>query len=133
MKKTIFSILCAIFTGIVLAAGNGCVTTHTPPPDRRVTIAPDIASDVWITDARLGKRDSEHYTLQANIVNNSNHIVKIQYRVVFLDENGIELGDSNSFWRSTSISPKDIVGLTATAPIPGTVDFRIHVKKDIIN
>ena len=59
----------------------GCISYHTPPMDRRVTVAPDLGTAVWVTDVRLAKGSSSHFTLQANVVNNTDGVVRMEYRV----------------------------------------------------
>lgn len=121
-----------VFAGCVALLGMigcvGCVTTHSAPADRRVTIAPDVSSSVWVTDVRYGQGASDHYTLQANVVNTTSSIQKLKYRVVWLNGEGIEIASTTANWQDISISGKDIAGLKAVAPIPGLLDFRIHIK-----
>ena len=119
---------CLLGLACVLFVGAGCVSTHTPPADRRVTVAPELGTDVWVTDVRMAKGSADHYTLQANVVNNTRSVAQLKYRVVWLDENGVEFSSVNAQWRDISISAKDIMGLKSVAPTPTTADFRIHIK-----
>ena len=112
---------------------SGCVATQVSPVDRRVTIAPDITGSIVITDIKMAKPNSDGYVLQANVVNNLGSIVKLKYRVVWLDSAGIEVPSTNAYWADLSISPRDIQGLRAVAPSQGAVDFRLHVKRDRVN
>ena len=122
MRKGMFIMLAA------LCACVGCVTYHTPPMDRRVTVAPDLGTAIWVTDVRLTKAHSQHYTLQANVVNNAECVVRMEYKVVWLDANGAEIPSVVSTWQPMSAASRDIVGLTATAPSPEAVDFRFYVQ-----
>ena len=77
MKMNRKSFLAAALAGLVA----GCISYHTPPMDRRVTVAPDLGAAVWVTDVRLAKGPSSHFTLQANVVNNTSGVVRMEYRV----------------------------------------------------
>ena len=114
--------------GLLVSTCIGCVSYHTPPMDRRVTVAPDLGTYVWVTDVRLAKGVSQHYTFQANVVNNTSCIVKMEYKVVWLDANGLEIPSVVSTWQPMSAAARDIVSLSATAPSPDAVDFRFYVK-----
>lgn len=117
-----------LLSGLLASACIGCVSYHTPPMDRRVTVAPDLGTYIWVTDVRLAKGVSQHYTFQANVVNNTSGIVKMEYKVVWLDANGLEIPSVVSTWQPMSSAARDIVGVTATAPSPDAVDFRFYVK-----
>lgn len=113
---------------VLALAMSGCVSTHTPPPDRRVTIASELGDDLWITDIKCAKMASDHYVFQANVVNNTRSILMLQYRLAWLDANGIEIPSVQGRWQRFSVAPKDIGGLRAVAPTPNAVDFRFYVK-----
>lgn len=120
-KKLLLPALAAI-------AAAGCVAYHTPPADRRVTLSPDLGDAVWVTDVRLTSEPSTHYTLQANVANNTDFVVPVEYRVVWLDESGVEIPSVVSKWQPMSAAPREVVGLSATAPSPEAVDFRLYVQ-----
>ena len=73
MKISRKSFLAAALAGLVA----GCISYHTPSMDRRVTVAPDLGTAVWVTDVRLMKGPSSHFTVQANVVNNTDGVVRI--------------------------------------------------------
>ena len=106
----------------------GCVSYHTPPVDRRVTIAPDLGTRVYVTDVRLAKGASQHYTMQANIVNNTSGVVQVEYRTVWLDATGMEIPSVTSTWLPMSAAAREVVGLASTAPSSEAVDFRFYVQ-----
>ena len=62
MKTSRKCFLAAALAGLVA----GCISYHTPPMDRRVTVAPNLGTAVWVTDVRLAKGPSSHFTMQAN-------------------------------------------------------------------
>lgn len=119
---------------LFLAAGGlaGCVSVHTPPVDRRVTVAADLGSDIWVTDVRCAKgaSDQDHYVFQANMVNNTSSKLAVTYRVTWLDASGVQVDSLMSHWQHKVILPKDIVALKSVAPTPDTADFRFYVMRD---
>ena len=119
----------ACFSLLLAGVMCGCVSYRTPPADRRVTVSPDLRAEVWVTDIRLSRGQSQHYTLQANIVNNTNGDARFEYRVVWLDAAGVAIPSIVSDWQFVSAAAREIVGLTTTAPAPEAVDFRLYVQR----
>lgn len=111
-----------------VALTTGCVSQR-PSGDCRVTVAPDLGNAVEVVDLRLQKTRSSHYTMQANVVNNSAALVGLEYKTVWLDAGGEEIPSILSTWSRTSVRPRDIVGLQSTAPDESAVDFRFYVKR----
>ncbi len=124
MKISRKCFLVAALAGLVA----GCVSYHTPPIDRRVTVAPDLGTAVWVTDVRLAKGSSSHFTLQANVVNNTDGEVRMDYRVEWLDATGTVIPSVVSTWQPIAAAPRAVIPLQATAPAPEAVDFRLYVQ-----
>ena len=124
--KTFIKALAFCLASAVLT--SGCVS-QLPPGDCRVTIAPDLGNAVQIVDLRLQKSRSSHYTMQANVVNNSAALVGLEYKTVWLDAGGEEIPTILSIWSRTSVRPRDIVALQSTAPDETAVDFRLYVRR----
>ena len=108
----------------------GCISYHTPPMDRRVTVSPYLGTAVWVTDVRLAKGPSSHFTLQANVVNNTDGVVRMEYRVDWLDATGTAIPSVVSTWQPMSAAAREVVPLQATAPAPQAVDFRLYVQPE---
>jgi uncharacterized protein YcfL len=98
--------------------------------DRRVTVAPDLGTVVWVTDVRLMKGPSSHFTMQANVVNNTDGVVRMEYRVDWLDATGTVIPSVVSTWQPMSAAAREVVPLQATAPSPAAVDFRFYVQAE---
>ena len=111
--------------------GAGCVATHVPPVDRRVTIAENIAGDVYVSDVRCAKGTSDHLTFQANVVNLTSREQWVDWKVVWLDAAGLELDSIVSTWSSAAIAPKDIRALKGTAPHPAAADMRFYLRRTV--
>lgn len=118
----------AMCVGFLAFAGAGCVGYHTPPMDRRVTVSPDLGAAVWVTDVRLDKIQSQQWTMQANVVNNTNGRIELEYCVVWMNANGMVVPTVMSTWRPIVAEPREVVSLQGTAPSPEAVDFRFYVQ-----
>lgn len=119
-----------VFIGLLAGALAGCVSYHTPPADRRVTVAPDLGTAVWVTDVRLVVAPQRHAQLQANVANNTDHVVRLEYRAEWLDANGVAFDSVTSTWLPISAAPRDVVPLRLTAPDARAVDFRLYVQAE---
>lgn len=126
-KKLMTKPVIFLLTVMSLLLG-GCIAYNTPPGDRRVTMAPEIRQDIVVTDVRMVRDTSRHYVFQANIVNNTDDVRKLEYRVVWIGENGLEIQSIASNWRFKSLAPREIAALKAVAPVEYACDFRFHVQ-----
>ena len=108
---------------------TGCVATPTPPVDTRVTIAPNLGRVMQVTDVRCTKGSGTYYTFQANIVNNTHSELCVQWKVQWLDEEGMEIDSLVSTWNSLALQPFEIRALKGTAPSPEAVDMRFYVRR----
>ena len=122
---------------LVAAAGvlTGCIAppqnVGEAPMDTRVTISPDLSGDVVVTDVRCVKRGSEFLTLQANLVNNCSCPLAVDWRVQWLDADGVEIDSVVSTWNARMLQPHEICGLKATAPTPAAADMRFYARKSV--
>lgn len=107
----------------------GCVATNVPPPDRRVTIAKDLGTSVYITDIRCAKGTSDFYTFQANMVNNRSSDLAVEWKIVWLDSDGITIDSAVSGWNARMLQPNDVVALKGTAPRADAVDMLFYVRR----
>ena len=129
MKK-----LMVIAMGAAVCAFTGCIappqsaSAGAAPVDARVTIAPDLFGDVVVTDVRCAKGDSHYLTLQANLVNNCNRPLPVDWKVLWLDADGVEIESVVSSWNARMLQPYELCGLKATAPRPDAADMRFYVR-----
>jgi len=123
--------------GMLAAAGLaamtiGCAMAPSPEPrpfDRRVTVAADLAADVVVTDIRCVRGAGGHLEFQANVVNNQADDCGIEWRIVWLNADGIEIESAVSNWTKLMVSPKDIAEIRGTAASAAATDFRFHVRR----
>lgn len=111
-----------------LAALVGCISTPIPPMDSRVTIAPNLGPWLYVTDVRCTKGISEYLTFQANVVNNTGCEQCVQWKVQWLDPNGLEIDSAVSTWNDVAIQPFEIRGLKGTAPRRDAADMRFYMR-----
>lgn len=123
MKKLI-----AAFGLVAAILATGCVSTALPPMDRRVTLAENLGTSVFVTDVRCAKGTSQFYTFQANVVNNLSRELWVEYKVVWVDADGMAI-EPNAVWRQTALMPKEIKALQATAPRADAVDMLFYVRR----
>lgn len=123
MKVKKFLLLAAV---VALA---GCVATNVPPPDRRVTIAEDLGTKVYITDIRCAKGASDYATFQANVVNTTSRDLPVEWKVVWLDADGVAIDSLVSSWNKLMLAPNDIVGLKNTAPTVDAADMLFYLRR----
>ncbi len=124
MKKLYMLMLAA-----AAALMTGCVATPVPPMDTRVTIAPDLGHKLYVTDVRCTKGHSDFLTLQVNAVNNTGSELRVQWKVVWLDGEGMEIDSLVSSWNSLALQPHEIRGLKGTAPRVDAADMRFYARK----
>ena len=98
------------------------------PADVRVTISPDLSGDVVVTDVRCAKGGSQYLTLQANLVNCCGSPLAVDWKVQWLDADGVEIDSVVSTWSSRMLQPYELCGLKSTAPTPAAADMRFYVR-----
>lgn len=118
-----------VMAGIVSAVLTGCVSAPLPPLDTRVTVAEDVRRDLYVTDVRCSKGNGEFYVFQANVVNNSRTDIALEYKVQWLDRDGIAIDSIVSGWQKALVAAKEIRGLKATAPRRDAADMRFYVRR----
>ena len=123
MKK-----LCFLAITLLMFMGIGCVHNPVPPVDARVTLAPGIGSSVYVTSVRCTRNQAGYCLFQANVVNNSRKIARVEYKVQWLDEAGMEIESVVSTWQNMAIQPGEIKGLSAVAAGKEAVDFRFYLR-----
>lgn len=130
MKKPISAALAA-----AICAMAGCIAppqnAALPPMDTRVTVAPNLFGDIVVTDVRCVKNASGFMTLQANIVNNCKRPLAVDWKVQWLDADGVEIDSVVSTWNARMLQPFEICGLKATASTPAAADMRFYVRHSV--
>ena len=94
-----------------------------------MTIAPDLGHKLYVTDVRCTKGNSDFLTLQVNAVNNTGSELRVQWKVVWLDQEGMEIDSLVSSWNSLALQAHEIRGLKGTAPRVDAADMRFYARK----
>ncbi len=123
MKK-----LCFLVATALMLLGIGCVHNPVPPVDARVTLAPGLGSSIYVTSVRCTRNQAGYCLFQANVVNNSRKMARVEYKVQWLDETGMEIESVVSTWQNMAVQPGEIKGLSAVAAGKEAVDFRFYVR-----
>ena len=123
---TVWAAIVAMLATMVF---SGCVATNVPPMDRRVTIAKDLGASVYITDVRCAKGSSDYATLQANVVNNTSGDLAVEWKVVWLDVEGVAIDSLVSTWNKLMLAPNDVTALKNTAPRVDAADMLLYLRK----
>ena len=123
MKKLLIVVIAAAAAGLF----SGCSTL--PPADTRVTIAADVAGDIVISDIRCPRNQAGFLTFQANVVNVRSGDRGVEWKVVWLDADGVEIDTLLSSWNKVMLAPNEIKGLKATAPRPDAADARFYLRR----
>lgn len=118
-----------VMAGVASVVLTGCVSAPLPPLDTRVTVAEDVRRDLYVTDVRCSKGNGEFYVFQANVVNNSRTDIALEYKVQWLDRDGIAIDSIVSGWQKALVAAKEIRGLKATAPRRDAADMRFYVRR----
>ena len=122
MQKLFLSLVAAV-------ALTGCVATNVPPMDRRVTIAADLGTRAYITDVRVARGSSDYMTFQANVVNNTSSDLGVEWKVVWLDDDGVAIDTIVSTWNKLMLPPNDIQALKNTAPRMDAADMLFYLRR----
>ena len=113
---------------MLMFVGIGCVRNPVPPVDARVTIAPGLGSGILVTSVRCMRNEAGYCLFQANVVNNYTRVARLEYKVQWLDETGMEIESAVSSWQSMAVQPREIKGLSAVAASKDAVDFRFYLR-----
>ncbi|MBR3222092.1 MAG: YcfL family protein [Kiritimatiellae bacterium] len=130
MKKPIIAAI-----AVAACAFSGCIAppqkVSVPPMDTRITLAPDLYSHVVVTDVRCTKSTVGHLTLQANLVNNCDVPLAVDWKVQWLDADGVEIDSVVSTWNARMLQPYEICGLKAVAPTTAAADMRFYARRSV--
>ena len=78
---------------------------------------------------RCTKGSSDCYTFQANVVNNTSSERAVEWKVVWLDADGMEIDSTVSTWAARMIQPYEVCALKGTAPTKAAVDMMFYVRR----
>lgn len=124
--------LMGLVAGCLGVLAVGCTTSAVStahPEDCRVTIAADLASDMAVTGIRCVRNAGGFLEMQANVVNRLSSDRGIEWRIVWLDANGIEIPSAVSNWTKRMVTAMDFAEVRNVAPSQNAADFRFHLRR----
>ena len=87
----------------------GCVAPlQNPPLDPRIIVADNIRGQLVVNDVRVAPGLSDHLTIQATVQNVTRSVLPFKYRVIWVDDDGIQFDSLVSSWQFASIMPQGI-------------------------
>lgn len=118
---------CAL-AGCIAPAPNAAASAA--PEDVRITVSPDLCGDVCVTDVRcVNVAGSVCPTFQANMVNNTGRQLILEWKVQWLDKDGMEIDSIVSRWNARALQAYEVCALKSTAPTSAAVDMRFYVRR----
>ena len=142
MKETffVFAIVCLCFLA-------GCYKPH----DERINLSEDVRSDtidsnvltrlfskpfswlagdgIQITEVTERRTPEGFRELQVRGYNKSYNTARFQYRVEWLDADGMVIPSKTSVWMPVSARPKSEFTFRVTAPRADADEFRVNTRK----
>jgi len=88
-----------------------------------------IGEGIEITEAVMRRNKGELLELNVNGFNNSQFTKKFQYRVEWLDKDGLLIQTKTSVWLRMSATGKSPFSFKVVAPKQEAVNFRMDTKK----
>lgn len=67
--------------------------------------------------------------VQVELQNRTNSFQQFHYAFDWFDSSGMLVSSPTGGWRPSGIQPKELKAITAVAPTPNTVDFRLKLKE----
>lgn len=95
--------------------------------DSRVSISSEIDGDIKLRGLTTGRNSGGTRTVEAEIGNCERHVEQFQYRVTWVDENGLAIDSPSSVWATSTLAPKSTERLRLVAPVASAEDFRLEL------
>lgn len=111
----------------LLAFLTGCATIeHTDP---RVKIDPAVGRKICVSGATAVPTEAGYRNFRATIHNDYASERAVEWRVIWLDEDQVELEMAASGWNKIMVPASGSVTVKSTATRPEARDFRFHLRK----
>ena len=119
-----------LFGGVIaLMLLSGCATTQPKSTIAKVTDS-CIVGDIKITDIKGGKREDGFMRTQIEGENLSGSYKQLEYKIVWLDDDGFVIKSILSNWRKFSAEANQPFYITNIAPNAKASDFRLYIRED---
>ena len=114
----------------VLVVGLGLVLggCNTPSTDARISVDPAIWNSVQVAPVVMA-RTADHFLIaQANVYNRKKCDRAVEYRIEWLDENGVSIHSVTDVWIPIVLAPKETRGLKMVSPTVRAADCRFLLR-----
>lgn len=111
----------------VLAALCGCATVRKY--DLRVKVNPDVGRDLFVSGLVMGSTEAGYKTIRGTIHNDYGYDKPVEWRVVWLDENGVELEELASGWNKIVAPARGEAQIRGASTRPEARDYRFYLRK----
>jgi len=117
----------SVFIGMLL---SGCNTT--PKPKDPIVKVIDSCSNNYLVINDIKGRIKDNGFMQAQVIgeNLTNGYFKIEYKIVWLDENGFAIDSILSNYTTTPAYPNQPFYINLTSPNTKAKSFRFYLKKE---
>ena len=120
-RMMLFSLLAAV----CLLAGCGSTKVQDP----RIIIDGSVSRYIDVDNVRCFKNESGFPVFYADVTSLYRKELAIEWKVQWLDANGIEIESAVSTWQKNAIASHDIKGIRNVAPSKEAVTMRVYIRK----
>lgn len=117
MKKIICCLLLVCLVGL-----SGCM-------DKRITLNKNVKSDLDIENITAERNHEGLLEVNISGANDTSKYFKSEYRIIWLDKKGAPLDTILSNWTPFPVYEDAEFYITAVAPHPRAVDFKIVIRR----
>jgi uncharacterized protein YcfL len=95
----------------------------------RVTTDPSLKRKVYVVGMNESYVSGNMLKVQAELQNKTNSYQEFYYTFDWFDVDGMLVSSPTGGWRPSGIQARELKAITAVAPTPKTVDFRLKLKE----
>jgi uncharacterized protein YcfL len=121
-----FALAAVIAAGLSVA---GCKTTNTVSSTQRIITDPILDLDASAAQVRTSRVAGDLLQAQVDLYNTWITEQDVKYKWEWIDAAGNVLPNATSTWAGINIAAKQTYTLTAVAPSPRAVDFRLQIRR----
>ena len=120
MKTMAMGLLALLCTCIM-----GCATAR----DTRLFVNSDISRYIDVTNVSCTRAPNGFCVVRADVLNRTKKDISLEWKVQWLDENGMDLDTATSTWQKQAIVAQDFHALRAVAARKEAVTMRIYIRR----
>jgi len=95
----------------------------------RVTTDPSLKRKVYVVGMNESYVSGNMLKVQAELQNKTNSYQEFYYAFDWFDVDGMLVSSPTGGWRPSGIQARELKAITAVAPTPKTVDFRLKLRE----